>query len=515
VGAVGAVVVAGLPDAGVAARRAPVLSGGRFGGGVASGDPGRRSISLWTRVDDVEETGRVRWEIARDRGFGRVVAAGTAKASATTGYTARADLRFDRRLAPGEEYFYRFHTRSADSGIGRFRTLRPADSREPVRIAVYSCQDFESNHYAAHAGIAAEKDLDLVVCLGDYIYERAADGGVREDKTGANGDGDVQTLDEYRAKYALYRGDRHLQAMHAAHPHLAFWDSHDVEPEGSDAETTDQYGRPRRVPHSARLRNGMQAFLEYMPQRPHFASPDRLYRGLKLGANAELFLTDEQLYKDPYPCGFAFPPPECPEASAPGRTYLGAAQKDWLKAALGRSRATWKLFAGGTMMMGFELTRGRAFNTGQWDGYRAEREELVRFLLDRQIGNVVRLSGDIHTFFAGQVTTTGGSDGTPGAVEFIGGSISSLGIPEGFSAQTGGSVPPDAIAAITEQSRATNLHIAYEEQRHRGYKVIEARRDECNVTFRAVRDPRDPASAVFDLQRFRVPRGRPVVELTG
>jgi alkaline phosphatase D len=509
--AAAAAAAAALPDSGAAGRRAAPYRGGRFGSGIASGDPGRRSISIWTRVHGVERPGRVRWEIARDRKFGRVVLAGDAHTRAAADFTVRADVR-SSRLRPGEEYFFRFHTRTTDSPVGRFRTVRPPDSREPVRIAVWSCQDYESGFFAAHRALALE-DLDLVVMVGDYVYERAAEGGVREDKTGANRDGDAQTLGEYRAKHRLYRSDPDLQALHAAHPQVAFWDSHDVEAMGSDDETSDQYGAPRRVSHSARLRNGIRAFLEYMPQRAHFKDRTRLYRSLKLGANAELLLTDEQLYHDPYPCAFSFPPTECPAAYDPGRTYLGEAQKAWLKRTLARSDATWKLFCGGAMMMGHEMTPGRAYNTGQWDGFRAEREEIMRFVLDRRIDNVVRLSGDIHTFFAGQVTTSGDSSGTPAAVELIGGSMTSLGIPEGFSAQTGGRVPPEVIAAATEQSRSTNTHIVYEEQRHRGYKVVEARRDGLSSVFRAVDDATRRDSAVADLQAFHVPLGRPVVEL--
>jgi alkaline phosphatase D len=501
----------GAEASGAPARGFPPYRGGRFASGVASGDPGTRSISLWTRLHDVSRPGTLRFEVARDPGFARVVAAGDVRTKAARDHTARVDLR-SRALKPGEQYWYRFHTRTADSAVGRFRTLRPPDSREPVRIAVYSCQDYESGFYAAHRGIANEADLDLVVMVGDYIYERAAAGGVREDTTGANKDGDVQSLAEYRQKYRLYHSDPDLQAMHAAHPHLAFWDSHDVEPQGSDSEGKDQYGRPRRVPHTTRLAAGIRSFIENMPQRPHFGDPRRMYRSLPLGATAQLLLTDEQLFHDPYPCAFSFPPPECPAADDPKRTYLGATQKAWLKNALERSRGEWKLYCGGTMMMGFELSRGRAFNTGQWDGFRAEREELMRHILDRKIGNVVRLSGDIHTFFAGQVTTSGRSDGVPAAVEFIGGSISSLGIPEGFSSSAGGSVSPEEVALVTEHARDTNPHIAYTEQRHRGYKVVEARAGELLVDFRAVRDARVRDSEVFTLQRFRVPAGRPVVE---
>lgn len=491
-----------------AVRRDALHRGGSFAHGVASGDPGQRRITLWTRLDGVERAGALGWEVAADPDFRRVVANGRARSAPVRDFTTHVQLS-SRRLRPGTPYWYRFHTRGANSPVGRFRTLRPPDSRESTRVGVYSCQDYEAGHYAAHRALADE-DLDLVVCVGDYIYERALDDGrARRDRTGVNGDGDVQTLPEYRQKQRLYRSDPQLQAMHAAHPHLAFWDSHDIETVDGPSPDVDQYGSRRRVPREERLRAGILSFLEYQPQR-HPAERTPVYRSLRIGANAELMLTDETLYHDPYPCAFAFPPPPCPAAEAPGRSLLGAAQKSWLKDRLRRSRAAWKLYLGGTMMMGFELTRGRPFNAGQWDGFQAERRELMEFLLAEDVRDVVRLSGDIHTFFAGQLTTSGRSDSPAAAVEFIGGAVSSAGIADGFAEQTGGD--PALFAPIVEQAPLLNRHLTFMDSAHRGYKVVEARETGLTVTFRAVRESLQPDSEVFDLARFHVTRGESRVD---
>jgi alkaline phosphatase D len=497
-----------VPIAPASARRLAPVPGGTFDSGVASGPGFLRRQTLWTRIHGLERDGLVNWELARDPAFAKVVAHGRTTARRAADDTAQVAVE-RRVIAPGEPHFYRFHTQSANSPVGRFVACRPPDSREPVRIAVWSCQAYEEGFYNAHRGMAAE-DVDLVLCLGDYIYERAVKPGVRPDHTGANHDGDVQTLDDYRAKYRLYRADADLQAMHAAHSQLAFWDSHDVEPSPTTGDR-DQYGAARRVTHEVRLRNGMQAFLENMPQPAPRTNRDRMYRTVRLGALADLIVTDEQRYHDPYPCSQSIPPSPCEPALDPKRTYLGATQKAWLKRELEHSPARWKLFAGGTMMMSLDLTRGAPFNTGQWDGYVAERRELGEFLLTKRIRDVVRLSGDIHTFFAGQVTTTGRSDGIPALTEFIGGSISSNGIPEGFRDRLGGD--PALIAAITEQVKLVNPHIAYTEQRHRGYCIVEARADELIVDFRAPETVLTPGARMVTLQRFRVPRGEPRIEL--
>jgi alkaline phosphatase D len=490
--------------------KAKILAGGAFASGVAAGYPEPAGVLLWTRLDGVESGGRVALEVASDPGFAHVLDRRTVLVDPQSDFTARYQFR-SRRLAPGQEYFYRFSTRTADSPAGRFRTARPADSREPVRIAFFSCQAYQSGYYVAHRALAQEPDLDLVVCLGDYVYELSSDHGPRTDTVG-----DAQTLDEYRAKYRLYQSDTDLQAMHAAHPFLPIWDDHEVESSYYGETPGNGQGQLDRVPFPQRRANGYRAWFEHLPVRRFSDQPDRIYRNLALGANAELFLTDLHQYADPPPdCG-ATPTAgpillgPCPDAAAPGRTLLGPQQRRFLEDGLVQSQATWKLWGSSMMLMALDSAPRTPFTVGEWSGWEAERNDLAAALHRRGAQNIAAFSGDIHTFFAGTWTTTGRIDGDPVATEFVCGSVTSHGIAEGLAAN---GVPPDQAALLADRLPALNPHLAYAETRHHGYGVATATPDELRVEFRAPTSTEDPHSGVQTLQRFSVPSGDPHVQL--
>ena len=193
------------------------------------------------------------------------------------------------------------------------------------------------------------------------------------------------------------------------------------------------------------------------------------------------------------------------EANAPGRSILGGAQRAWLMSALAGSTATWKVIANQVMMMSLDLaTLGIGINADQWDGYAAERRELLEHVLARGIKDVTVITGDIHTFFAGTVHTSGRIESPAAATEFVGGAITSAGIQETI----GGGDP-----TVTETTiRASNLHIAYVNDRRKGYGVLEASPRELKVTFRSPRTVLAPRAEIDDLARFRVARGSTVVE---
>jgi len=518
----GALVVVGDPDAAIAAARrrvrraqVPLALEGRFAQSVASGQPATNAITLWTKVDELTRASRLQVEVSPDSDFRRIIARKNVVAGPDTGYTVNTRVSV-RALRPGEQYFYRFYTCNENSPVGRFKTARPADSREPVRIGFFSCQEFDSGFYTAHAALAQESDLDLVLCLGDYVYEKAfEDRPVRDDSTGANGDGEVQTLPEYRAKYDLHHTDKDLLAMRAAHSMMAIWDDHEVE---------DNYahGRPggqtddRRIPYAQRQASGYRAFFEYMPRIRERDDPDRTFGRLALGANADVFLLDTRRFRDDQPCNpsdSGFQP--CPPAvrADPSRTLLGPGQKAWLLNGLASSQATWKVVANQIMIMALDVPRTQPLNTDQWDGYEAERRELLEFVQSRGIRDVTFVTGDIHTFFAGNVSPSGRQDelSTPGAAatEFVGGSITSKGIADQF-----GDPPADAVAIPSDQSvYFNNPHIRFSNQRFKGYGVLEARPDELLVQYRAVQTTQSPDSAAFTLASFRVASGTPRVEV--
>lgn len=477
-------------------RREAVLREGVFAHGVAAGAPGQREITLWTHVDQIERSGRVTFEVATDKDFRRVVKRGTARAAAIRDHTARTVVK---GLKPGEEYFYRFATRSKSSQVGRFRTARPADSKEPVKVGFFSCQDYQAGYYTALAGLAQE-DLDFVVCLGDYVYERSFYTGPRKDTTGANGDADVQSLDEYRAKYRLYRKDADLQALHAAHPMIAVVDDHEVE----DNWSGDEPGGAtpvRRSDFLERRRQAFLAFFEWMPRYRMPEDPNRTYGTVRLGGNADLFLLDTRSYRAAQACNDAFIVP-CPDQNAP-RDLLGPAQKRWLVDGLRSSQATWKLVGNQIMIMSLDSVPGLGVNMDQWDGYGAERREVLTAV--RDVKNISFLTGDIHTFFAGDVHIDGRVTSPRVATEFVGGSITSHGFEDYFG---------PALPVIETGLLVTNPHLKFMDGLRRGYGILEAGKEELRVAYRAPRTTLEPRSRVDTIASFRVRSGSPVVERT-
>ncbi len=494
-----------------AARPAvPVATRGGFSLGVASGMPSPTGAVLWTRVDDLARTSFVTLEIATDKDFRKVVQRKQVRATAVRDFTARSRVS---GLKPGTEYFYRFHTRRTDSPVGRLRTLRPADSAEPVRIGVMSCQSYEAGYYTALAGLAAEPDLDLVVGLGDYIYEHHYYDGpaARKDTTGPNKDGDVQTLAEYRQKYHLYKADPNLQAVHALFPYVSTWDDHEVEDnyngQGPDSASSDPQQlendnkTPRRVPYAERRRAGYLSYFEYTPIVRAKPTQDVVYQSLKLGRHAEVLITDQRQYRSPQPCKDMIALP-CPAAADPGQTMLGAKQKAWFKEALASSTATWKLWASEVMLMGWDSAPGIPLNQDGWDGYRAERQEILEFAAAKGVKNLSVLTGDIHTYVAGTLNTDGRITGKPVGTEFVGGAVSSLGLENTFGPAT-----PAGQALL-----ATNPHLKFINFERRGYMTVTADAQQLKVAFRSPVSTQTPTSPMTTLASFTVASGSTTVQ---
>jgi alkaline phosphatase D len=289
-------------------RRIPAAKHGKFDLGVVSGFPRPRGIELWTRVGEIRRTSKLKVVVAKDSKFRNVVVEKDVTARAERDFTVRT---FVKGLKSDEQYFYRFLTKDSKSPVGRFKTAPPLDSNKPIRIAFYSCQHYEAGFYNAQRAIANEPDLDLVICLGDYIYEYSDNQGVRLDRTGNNHDGDTQLLSDYWQKYRLYKSDRDLQAMHHAHPFLAVWDDHEVEDNYADGqpsshqqnpELTQLKNYPRRVPFPQREANGHQSFFNYMPRSRYKGDRNRIYEEYRLGKLVDILMTDERQYRDRQPC---------------------------------------------------------------------------------------------------------------------------------------------------------------------------------------------------------------------
>ena len=415
------------PEALGQARPAPLARGGRFSEGVMSGEPTPRAITLWSRLHEVDGSVSAELEIARDREFRRVVARRRVSTTSAKGHALKARVT---GLSPHEQYYYRFSTRTTDGPVGRFRTALPPDSRQPVHFAFWSCQDFTHGFYNAHE-VLAEEDLDFVVCLGDYIYAETEERGataVRADRigsTGPTGTREAITLDDYRSKYRLYRSDPALRRVHARFPTVMLWDDHEVqdnyaggEPDGGPAarEALQQRAQAGGVPGVLRVRPLLPAVRR--PRVPH--AEVRPHRRPRRHGPAPVPRQPAVRRRDRP--GLRRPP-------AP-RAFLGAPQMSFVQNALKSSQAAWKVLANEVMIMPVKLPNGAFAQFDQWQGYPVEREQLLGYIQANNIADVVFITGDIHTFVAGDVRTAGGL-GPSVAVEFVGGSITSRGIGEG------------------------------------------------------------------------------------
>jgi alkaline phosphatase D len=470
------------------ARRTPLAKGGSFVEGVMSGEPTPRAITLWSRLHQAGGRVAVELEVARDKGFRHVVARERITTSGSHDHALKARVG---GLKPHEDYFYRFATKSTESPVGRFRTALPADSHQTVRFAFYSCQDYTHGFYNAH-DVLAREDLDFVICLGDYIYAESYHSvtgtktAVRDDLVGATGPNpdivrEALTLEDYRDKYKLYRSDRALRKVQQKFPTVMLWDDHEVQDNyaggapGGGLPPDKRYGAARR-------RAAERAFFEAMPYTP--SRGKRLYRRLQFGRTVDLIVMDQRRYRADQPCGDAVAP-ACADWNQP-RPFLGAEQLAWVKRELRRSKASWKVMANEVMVMPAKVLGDAYYTFDSWQGYPQERESLLTYVKDKGIKDVVFVTGDIHTFIAGDVKRDMGA-GESVALEFVGGSITSQGLGETDLAAGGGVVikgndaNPQTDPALIEALRGINPWVQTADFDHHGFGRVTATRGTFDV----------------------------------
>lgn len=378
--------------------------------GVASGDPLTDRVVLWTRVSGSEEPAEVSWTLARDPELREVVASGTTIASPERDFTVHVD---PNGLEPGATYHYGFEALGERSPVGRTKMLPAAT--EHLRLAMVSCAKFNAGFFNAYRRIAQQDDIDFVLHLGDYIYE-VGNKPAPSQTPGADigrpyvPDHECVTLEDYRARYAHYRGDPDIRAMHHAHPLIATVDCHEFA-DGAWREGSLEHREDAQGPWAARQAAAFRARWEWMPARPPDpADPLRVWRSVPLGGLADLFLIDTRTHRDEPAKGEA--------AFDPSRSQLGPEQKRWLLDGLDASRAPWRILANSSIMaqawseklpedtrkvlgvVDFLLEDGSDRDPDQWDGYPAERDTFLAGLRDREIRDVVVLSGDVHISMA-------------------------------------------------------------------------------------------------------------------
>jgi alkaline phosphatase D len=379
--------------------------------GVASGDPLPDGIVLWTRLifNDPQGPITVHWDLSKDESFRTILKHGTVTAHPDHAHCVHVDVR---GLEPQHWYWYRFRIAGpggmVESPTGRTRTApRANQSLTSYQFAYASCQKYEDGFYTAWQHLAKE-DLELVLFLGDYIYQGAA----KQNMPRPHPRHEAMTLADYRDRYALYKSDPHLKLAHQSFPFMVIWDDHELSNDYSgQAIDQDPSLQPRR-------NAAYKAFYEHMPLRGGITKP--LYRSLDLGTLARLMLLDTRRYKSPLACGGAVKP-LCPEATQPARTMLGPTQETWLHRAISTSKAPWQIIAQQIPFAPVDRLPGPdiAYQMDKWDGYPAARQRLTNFLRDRAKSDTVILTGDNHNAWVMQLPNV--------ATEFVCTSISSTG----------------------------------------------------------------------------------------
>lgn len=489
-GAVLAALALGPGAAAAAVPRSNRLPAGLFRLGVASGDPLPERVVLWTRLapKPLEPGGGmppvavpVRWEVAHDQRFARLVRSGTTVASPDWAHSVHVDVP---GLEPGRWYFYRFLVGSEASPVARTKTA-PAPGAKPaaVSFAFASCQDWQNGYYAAYRHMAAE-DLDLVVHLGDYIYDTEINPkgtpttpGLVRPLPPAQVRPVPHTLTDYRLRYGLYKIDPDLQLAHAAFPWAITWDDHEVE--GNWAGTHPGPGGGSPESFRARLAAAAKAYYEHMPfrlaARPR-GTEARLYRRLGYGRLMEFNVTDTRRYRDEAGCLTSGPEP-CPDFTDPRRSMLGAAQEKWLYDGLRASSARWNVITAQVPMtrLDYQVGPGQKFSSDKWDGYAANRQRLLGTLEDGRVSNPIVLSGDAHINLVSDLTLDFDDPKAKRvATEFLGTAIASR----------GATVAEDK--ASRELLKTESPHVRYFEGYKRGYVTCRVTDKEWRTTHRAV-----------------------------
>lgn len=481
--------------------------------GVASGEPSSDGFVLWTRLapQPLEQGGGmvmrpmlVRWELAEDDAFGHIVRTGEALARPELAHAVHVEVE---GLDSGRPYWYRFQVGGAASSVGRAATLPDANARvDRVRFAVAGCQQYEEGHFTAWRRIA-EEPIDFVFHYGDYIYEGADRGSGERQMNGRpfrplrrHVGGEIYSLDDYRRRYALYRGDADLQAAHAAAPWFVSFDDHEID--NNWAMNLDQDGTPPEL-FLLRRAAGFQAFYEHMPlRRRSLPTPQghiQMFRRAAWGDLLQAHFLDTRQYRSDQLNNDR--DGDFRQASLdPSRSMLGSAQEAWLYRGLRpEDGRRWQVLAHQVGMAHLAMRHSPdgpvVYSSDQWSGYLANRRRLLGHIDEAGMTNVVTVCGDAHRHFASDLIQDQG-DGKVISTEFLATSITSgsdgLGEDDDFHRNT----------------RALNPHLKAMTDK-RGYVLCDVTRDHWRGDLKVLDRVMTPEEPIRTHASFVVERGRP------
>jgi alkaline phosphatase D len=517
-----------------------------FAHGVASGDPGPTSVVIWTRANPAFGIDALTWAVSEREDLASPVATGRIAVGPDRDFTAKTLVE---SLEPGRRYFYGFSSPAGDSPLGRTCTL-PVGATSSVKLAIASCSNYPFGFFNAYDAIGSDEEIDIVLHLGDYIYEYAADGWGGD--VGASLDrlhsplNEIVSLADYRMRHAQYKSDRGSQRMHAAHPLIPIWDDHEStnNPWAGGAEN---HQPETEGDWPARRGASLRAYYEWMPIREPAvgADPAAYWRHFTFGDLASLVTLETRHTGRSRQIEYSAHLPgmttledvrrfRVEVLGDVGRDMLSGGMRQFLTASLrdaANGERPWKLMGNQIPIARVNvpptaaevIRRSSAFDASwteeleqieqlgrydlpiyldTWDGYAAAREDLYRQVLEAGVGDLLVLTGDSHAFWLNELSTQTGRRmgyeiGTSG--------ISSPGDFERFGA--GESVRLDEL--MIEH----NPEVLWTNNRHRGYVSIGLTRDAAEVRYMAVSTVTSEQYRLSELKRTTIRRSGTMLEL--
>lgn len=443
--------------------------------GIASGDPYDESVVLWTRITPSTQLPEVEvyWEIG-NKDFSSIINSGKVKTGPEKDYTIKV---IADGLQAGTDYYYRFTGLGKTSMVGHTKTT--GGNSEEISFGVVSCSNVEFGYFNAYAALANE-EVDVVLHLGDYIYEYGADKyGNKEFSRKNIPPHEIISLQDYRDRYAQYRLDPDLRAVHAAHAFIPIWDDHEITNNayinGAQNHQQDEGS------YEDRKAIAKQVYYEWMPIREGKTH----YRKFSFGNLVELFMLDERLAaRTIQPKNM-----EDPQRFKEDHNLLGKTQMDWLAKGISSSKAKWKVI-GNQVIFSYSDWGHSNFsrNMDAWDGYPREQEELTRFLAQNGKGEVVFVTGDTHTAWAFEATNSPFKNYN--ALTGEGAVALEFGVTSITSGNSNERFPTEEVLKH-EQKIATdsvNPHLKYVNMRDHGYLKLVLNKGELRAEFIIVPD---------------------------
>jgi len=463
--------------------------------GVASGDPLPDSVVLWTRLAQAplnadgfggmpDASYPVDWELANDEAFTSIVKSGTVTATRAEAHSVHVE---PAGLDPARDYFYRFKAGGYISPVGRTRTAPAAGAAvNQLKYCFTSCQHWEEGYYHAYRGVTADNP-DLVLFLGDYIYESASgrSDALRPRRLAVPDS--ATTLAIYRARHAQHKTDAYLQAAHAAAPWIVVFDDHEV---------VNNWNSTTSPATAARKAAGFQAFYENMPVRSTVkpsGSSIALYRQFLWGNLARFHMLDTRQFRSAQASGTA-----CGPYRDTSHTITGSTQEQWLLNAFETHPATWDFLGQQVFFaqMDDDGDKTTCQSPDSWNGYQASRDRITKGWVDRQVPNPVVLTGDVHRHWAADLRQDYFNHSAP----IVGSEL----VTTSVTSTSDGATPPTAAWL------ANNPHIKYC-QGQRGYVRVTATPAQMKADYITVSNALEPDPAKVTLKQdvsFAVQAGR-------